>query len=101
MGVGLEVYNASGQRRLATGDYLPRFLGKISIGNTAGSVGDGNLATPGNVPFYMFFSGNNAGFNTAVNCPYITISGTTISWNWTDDGNTAYRTGGTLIYGLR
>jgi hypothetical protein len=102
MGIGLEVYNASGQRTLATGDYLPRFLGKFFINSTPGSVVDGNLSTPGTVPFFMFFPGNSAGFKTnAINCPYITISGNTISWNWADDGNTAYHMGGIVIYGLR
>jgi len=100
MGVGLEVYNASGQRRFNSSDYLVRFLGSVQVGVTAGSINDPNLATSNATPFYIFYPAN-LGSKSGNICPYVSISGTTVSWNWSDSGDTTKRSNGLLFWGLR
>lgn len=100
MGVGLEVYNASGQRRFNSGDYLVRFLGSVVTGTSVGSVTDPNLSTAGSSPFFIYYPGN-IGSKSGGTSAIVTISGNTISWSWNDGGNVNNRSDGVIFWGLR
>lgn len=94
MGMGCEVYNASGQLTFASGDYLPRVIGTFDTGIYDGSFGNGNLA--GGTPFFIYFPLGQG------NCPTVYISGTTVGWYFSGDGGDASkRCNGYVVYGLR
>lgn len=102
MGMGLEIYNASGQKTFASSDYLPRYLGSVFTGQSNGSVTNAGLTDGTGTPFYLYFPLSTNGSN--VYPPQITISGNVVSWSfdyWTGFPDNSYFANGILIYGLR
>jgi hypothetical protein len=107
MGLGLEVYNASGVKTFQSGDYLPRYQGSFFTGQYNGSYTDNNLLDPTGTPFVMYFP-----TTTPITSTYgqggwpakVSRSGATISWVFDPSilqGPDGGCCNGYIIYGLR
>jgi hypothetical protein len=100
MAAGLQIFDASGAVVVDLSDRPGRILGAASATTSSatygnnGSVTDARLAngTPFYIitPFFGFF-GDDFGY------PIVTFSGTTMSWNYVDNGNAAFVC--TIYYG--
>lgn len=92
-GQGLEIYNASGQLRLSITDRISRILGITTLTSpTDGNITNADFAT--GMPFWICIpiSGGR------VPIPDISVSGTTIYWDFTP--GLGYSTNYRLIYGV-
>jgi hypothetical protein len=90
MGVGLEVYDASGNAIFSTSDRLARFLGSVTTnaGNGNINIAEFNQGTP----FGIFVPTQTGDFFS----PRIYFSGTTMFWEYI---STAVH--GVIYYGVR
>ena len=81
MSVGLEVYDASGNKLVDPDTSMGRILGSVVSGTTGGSLVDADFAQ--GTPFTI--SLNVSGTNPPIPHlgPVITFSGTTMSWGTT------------------
>jgi len=91
---GLQIWDASGNLILDTSSHIGRVLGVATLtGGTNGSVTDANFST--GTPFWHLQP--NATYPTKL--PDITISGTTLNWNF-QAGYTWSGMSFKLIYGV-
>jgi hypothetical protein len=75
MGVGLQVWNASGTLVFDTGDRMSRVLGSF----VATAAGSGSITLPTGVGSYWYIVFPSSG--SSYYAPVITISGNTLSWS--------------------
>lgn len=78
---GLQIFNADGSLQIDTNDSITRFLTRITV-----PVSDGSVTIPGlntGRPFYILMATNHLAENPRqLYPPVISISGTTLSWTW-------------------
>lgn len=107
---GLEVYDSTGVLIMDTTSRVVKIIGTYSFGSSyTGSAQSGSLnvplfgANPSNTPVFLRIDGNWAGPDGDA---VITISGSTLSWQYQNASTTLYgstwsnRQDTTIIYGL-
>lgn len=78
---------------------MTKVLGVSSTGTAAGSLTDGRLtALAGAQPFVNVLPSVSGASGTTP--PSLTIAGNTISWDWPNTANPAYRSGADFIFGF-
>lgn len=102
MPAGLELYNEQGAAILTYTDRVTRQVGTLTIGDN-GSVNVGDLK--GGSIWWAFLpntepnQSSNAGFTVGYQ-PQFTVSGSTLSWTYSNAIAGIAKTAGTLIYGI-
>lgn len=94
MAYGIRIRDAAGNITLDTTHRAGRIIGSLHSGTAAGSI-----TVPG------FAQGEGFGIavpflGAGVFCPIVTVSGTTLSWDW-DANSFGYRSNSLILYGVR
>lgn len=95
MPAGIQIWNAAGVEVMNITSRLGLYLGTIETGTTAGSINVPGLSK--GTPF-AFALGEQWAYAGQSSVPNITISGTTISWSWSQQYG--YFASVTIVYGI-
>lgn len=103
MGVGLQVWDASGNLVLDATYRVMRIIGsqQIGISGGSGSVVDSRFAQGGWVSFQPSISNGDGYLSGGVIAPQFSFSGSTLTWTYAAIHNGSYDTyqSGTVFYG--
>lgn len=90
MAAGCQVFDASGNLRFGSGDYLPRFLGTVETGTADGSLYVADFSN--GIPFAYYTA---YGVQRQAR---VYVSGNTLYWTFMDGGTPI---NGYIVYGIR
>lgn len=101
---GLQTWDAAGVLSFDTDTITGRYLGSVFTGTANGSVVVPGFTT--GTPWFFCAKGTTAGDTTVVCVPFVSVSGTTLSWSFTDfkslnTSANAPRVGCQVFYGVR
>lgn len=101
MGVGLQIWNSSGNLIFDTGDQVVKFMGSLIVGSggldtATGTITDTRFtAYAGHTPFY--FRVETGSGSTIYDAPVWTFSGNNLNWSFP---NPSSRPNSKIIYGI-
>jgi len=91
---GIRVRDAAGNITLDTSYRAGRIIGMLQSGTNPGSINVPGFSQGEGFAIAVPFQGSG------VFCPTVTVSGTTLSWDWNGNG-IGYRSDSLIVYGVR